>query len=148
MLHILLAEDNPGDIFLVQQALRQHGIPHELHIVRDGEQALATVAHLGEPGQTPCPDVMLLDLNLPKVDGPDVLCQFRKHPACVNTPVVVISSSDARKDRERMAQLGVSRYFRKPSSFDAFMELGAVVKSVVGEGDDENVRDESRNVER
>lgn len=132
MLQILLAEDNRGDVLLVQKALEEHQILHELHVVRDGEEALSAVDHMGEPGHIQCPDLMLLDLNLPKVDGPEVLSHFRQHPKCAHTPVVVISSSDAPRDRARMARLGIARYFRKPSDLDAFMELGAVVREVVG----------------
>ena len=131
MLRILLAEDNFADILLVQQALEEHQIPHELHVVRDGAEALAFLARMGQ-GQMPCPDVILLDLNLPKVDGAAVLSAFRKHPKCAQTPVVVVTSSDAEKDRSRMAELGVTRYFKKPSDLDAFLQLGAVVREVAG----------------
>lgn len=130
-LHILLAEDNAGDIYLVQQALQEYGILHELHIVRDGAEALDFIAGMGKAGLAPCPDVVLLDLNLPKADGADVLSEFRKHPECAATPVIVVSSSDARKDRVRMAELGVAHYFRKPSDFDAFLKLGAIVRDIV-----------------
>jgi CheY-like chemotaxis protein len=130
-LQILLAEDNPADILLVQEALESHRIPHELHVVRDGDEALAFVAHMGEPDGVPCPDVLLLDLNLPKADGPEVLAEFRKHPQCAHTPVIVVSSSDAGTDRARMASLGIARYFRKPSDLDAFLQLGAVVLEVL-----------------
>lgn len=133
MLRILLAEDNPGDVLLVRQALEEHRIPHELFVVEDGAKALAFVARMGQPGEAPCPDVILLDVNLPKVDGPQVLRAFRKHPECGQTPVIVVSSSDAPKDRERMAQLGIARYFRKPLDFDAFLKLGALVREVVEE---------------
>ena len=131
LLHILLAEDNAGDIFLVQRALEEHGISHELHVVRDGAEALDFIACMGKPGGVPRPDLVLLDLNLPKADGSEVLFEFRKHPECVETPVIVVSSSDAEKDRVRMAELGVAHYFRKPSDFDAFLKLGAVVREVI-----------------
>ncbi|MGI8746636.1 MAG: response regulator [Bryobacteraceae bacterium] len=131
MLHILLAEDNRGDILLVQQALEEHHIPHELHVVTDGEEALHFVTRMGKPGEAPCPDVLLLDLNLPKADGYQVLSEFRQHPECAHTPVIVVTSSDAPKDRAGMAALGIARYFRKPSELDAFMQLGAVVREVV-----------------
>jgi CheY-like chemotaxis protein len=130
MLHILLAEDNFGDILLVRQALELHKIVHELHIVRDGADALYFVTQMGQSPQFPFPDVVLMDLNLPKMDGPKVLSEFRKHDECVQTPVVVITSSDAQKDRARAAELGVTRYFKKPSDLDAFMELGALVREV------------------
>ncbi len=133
MLHILLAEDNVGDILLVQEALQEHRILHKLHVVQDGAKALNFITRMGQPGELPCPDLVLLDLNLPKVDGPQVLSAFRKHPECGLTPVIVVTSSDAQKDRARVAELGISRYFKKPSDFDAFLQLGAVVREVVGE---------------
>jgi len=128
---ILLAEDNPGDVLLVQKALQVHHILHRLYVVHDG--ALAWVAHIGEPGGTPQPDLLLLDLNLPKVDGRQILSEFRKHPGCSESPVIAVTSSDAPRDRERMAELGVARYFRKPMEFDAFLQLGALVRDVVAE---------------
>jgi len=129
--NILLAEDNLGDVLLVQEALAAHDISHELFVVRDGGEALQFVARMGTAGHAPCPDLMLLDLNLPKVDGSAVLAEFRKHPECIQTPVVVISSSDAPKDRERMNALGVAHYFRKPSDLEAYLELGSVVKGLL-----------------
>lgn len=131
LLHILLAEDNHGDVFLVREALEAHQITHELHVVNDGQQALDYVVKMGKPGEVPCPDVLLLDLNLPKADGPTVLKEFRQHPECARTPVIVVTSSDAEKDRTRMMQLGISRYFRKPSDYEAYLQLGELVKDVV-----------------
>ncbi len=142
MVNILLAEDNPGDIFLVRKALEEHAIAHELHVVSDGEEALAFVAHMGQPGRAPCPDVLLLDLNLPKVDGPELLKQFRKHPACADIPVIAMSSSDMHRDRARMAELGVVRYFRKPSDLQAFLQLGALVREVLANCPDKQPREE------
>jgi CheY-like chemotaxis protein len=131
MTQILLIEDNPGDIFLVQRALEEHLIPHRLHVVRDGGEAFAYLARMDQSGGTPCPHVLLIDLNLPKAEGAEVLAAFRKHPACAQTPVIVLSSSDAPRDRTQMAALGFSRYFKKPSSLDAFLQLGAVVREVI-----------------
>jgi two-component system response regulator len=130
-LRILLAEDNLGDVLLVQYALKTYEIPHELQVVRDGDEALAIIEHMGGPDGIPCPDLILLDLNLPKVDGSEVLSRFRKHPQCAQVPVIVMTSSDAHRDRERMAQFGIARYFRKPSDLNAFLKLGAVVVEVV-----------------
>jgi len=128
MLQILLAEDNPGDVFLVRQALEEHHISHELHVAPDGEAAIQFFARMGQPGQAPCPDVLLLDLNLPKIKGPEVLAGLRQHPKCADTPVIVVTSSNALKDRARMAGLGVAAYFCKPVDFEAFMQLGALVR--------------------
>jgi CheY-like chemotaxis protein len=131
LLQILVAEDNYADVILFQEALQYHHIEHQLYIAADGQAALDFVARIGTSPATPCPDVMLLDLNLPKVDGPAILQEFRKHPECEHTPVIVVTSSDADKDRAKVAAFQVTRYFRKPSDFDAFMELGAIVREVV-----------------
>jgi chemotaxis family two-component system response regulator Rcp1 len=131
VLKVLLAEDNPGDILLVKEALAQHHITNEMYVVRDGGEALAFIDRMGETGSVPCPDVLLLDLNLPKVDGPEILVEFRKNPQCLHTPVIVISSSDTHKDRQRMDALGVTCYFRKPSDLEEFLQLGALVQRVV-----------------
>jgi CheY-like chemotaxis protein len=134
LLHILLAEDNRGDVLLVRQALREYSIEHELHVVSDGAQAIEFIQCIGRSKTIPCPDLMLLDLNLPKAEGQQVLAEFRKRPECANTPVIVVSSSDAPRDRARMYELGVSHYFRKPSELDEFMKLGAVVRDIVDGG--------------
>jgi CheY-like chemotaxis protein len=131
VLQILLAEDNEGDVMLVEQALEEHQIDHKLHVVKDGDQALGFVADMGTSDGPPCPDVLLLDLNLPKVDGPQVLQQFRKHPACAHTPVIVVTSSDAPRDRQLVKALGADAYFRKPSDLIEFMALGALIKELV-----------------
>jgi len=131
MKHILLAEDNVGDVMLVQEALAAHHVESTLHVVTDGQKALDFVATMGKAQSAPCPDLMLLDMNLPKADGATVLAAFREHKACAHTPVIVVSSSDSPKDRSRVAVLGVSHYFRKPPDFDEFMKLGKVVKEVL-----------------
>jgi CheY-like chemotaxis protein len=132
-LTVLLAEDCRGDVLLVQEALAKYQVPHELQVVRDGGEALDYVVRMGEPDEPPCPDLILLDLNLPKADGMTVLAEFRKHPQCARTPVIVITSSDTPKDRERVGALGVAAYFRKPSNLDEYLELGAVVLAVMAE---------------
>jgi len=133
MVQILLAEDNLADVLLVRQALDTHHLVHELHVVRDGDEALEFISRMDRPGGTPCPDVMLLDLNLPKIEGARVLTEFRKHPRCAHTPVIVVSSSSAKRDREQLAALGVDRYFTKPSDLDEFLQLGAVIEEVIRE---------------
>lgn len=130
-LHILLAEDNQADVWLVRQALEEHRIPHRLYVVKDGAEAIAYVARLGNPDDLPCPDILLLDLNLPKADGTEVLREFRQHPKCAHTPVIVVTSSSAARDLARIGELGISSYFQKPVDLDEFLRLGAVVKEVV-----------------
>src|SRR5579863_5772293 len=134
-LRIFVAEDNQADVVLFREALQHHHIEYQLYVVGDGQSALQFVEQMGTSPEMPCPDLMLLDLNLPKVDGPTILQEFRKHPECAHTPVIVVTSSDAEKDRANVAEFQVTRYFRKPSDFDAFMELGRIVKELVdGQG--------------
>ena len=130
-LNILLAEDNRGDVFLVQESLREHQIRHDLHVVRNGQEALDYVERMGKADDVPCPDLILLDLNLPKGDGSTVLSEFRHRPECAHVPVIVVTSSDSAKDRERMTKLGISYYFRKPTGYEEFMQLGSIVKQVM-----------------
>jgi CheY-like chemotaxis protein len=130
-LEILLAEDSELDAFLVEQALTQHQIPHHLHIVDDGGLALQYLRDMGKNSDTPCLDLMLLDLNLPSAGGPEILNALRKHPTCPGMPVIVVTSSDAARDRAEVAKLGISCYFRKPIDLDSFMELGKIVRDVI-----------------
>jgi chemotaxis family two-component system response regulator Rcp1 len=128
-LQILLAEDNRGDVLLIQESLREHQIQHKLYVVRDGQEALDYVGRM--PDEVPYPDLVLLDLNLPKVDGSTVLSELRQHPESARVPVIVVTSSDSAKDKGRMAQLGISHYFRKPTEYEDYMRLGSIVKQVL-----------------
>ncbi len=124
---VLLAEDNAGDVYLVEEAFRTHRLPYELHVVKNGKEAGDYLNRMGTVPDVPCPDVFLVDLNLPQGDGHELLTTFRSHPQCRFSPVVIITSSDAPNDRARAQQMGASAYFRKPSDLDEFMELGALV---------------------
>jgi len=130
-LRILIAEDNTADVLLVRQSLEMHGVNAETEIVTDGESALAYLSRMGSPGEPPCPDLLLLDLNLPKADGAQVLSELRKHPQCCTTPVIIMTSSQAPRDRTRMAELGIAHYFPKPLDLDAFLALGGIVREVL-----------------
>ena len=131
-LNILLAEDNQGDVFLVQEALRTNSIEYEMHVATDGLDVERYLKLLSNTPDARYPDVFLLDLNLPKSDGYDILNGFRSHPECAKVPVIIISSSDAPKDRQRAELLGATTYFRKPSDLMEFLLLGELVKQVVG----------------
>ncbi len=131
-LRVALAEDNPGDVFLVREALAFHNVKAQLTVKTDGEEMLHFIQRI-ESGDVPCPDVVLLDLNLPKYGGEALLKRMRESPACNGVPVVIVTSSDSPKDRQTAAQLGASSYFRKPTDFDEFLKLGAIVKSIVND---------------
>ena len=128
-----LAEDNPGDVFLVETALRLENLDAELVVAADGEQMLRLLENL-DAGKTPCPDVVLLDLNLPRYSGADLLARLRESPHCGQTPVIVMTSSDAPSDHDIALRLRANGYFRKPSDYAEFMRLGALVRSFAPAG--------------
>jgi chemotaxis family two-component system response regulator Rcp1 len=128
---ILLAEDNDGDIFLVRRALEKRGVPHQLTVARNGEEALELLERAENGPSSEAPKLILLDLNLPKIDGTQVLSRLRKTSAFSGTPVIVLTSSDSPKDRESALALGANVYFRKPTDLQSFMHLGVVVETVL-----------------
>jgi len=128
---ILLIEDNKPDVYLVRKSLQEHRISHELRVVRDGEEALRFIAEIG--GANPCPALVLLYLNLPRVDGREILYRLRANPQASPVPVIAMSSSDSPADRTAIIQLGARAYFRKPPDLDQFMRLGRVVTEVLAE---------------
>jgi len=132
-IRIFLAEDNPADVDLVREALREYKIEHELWLAPDGQEAKRFIESMGTGAESPCPDVIMLDLNLPMATGHELIALFRRHPRCTHTPIIVVTSSDSRKDREQSAELG-ARYFRKPSELGEFLELGAVVREAARAG--------------
>ena len=121
---ILLAEDNPADVYLLREAFSLQEEEFELTVLTDGEQAIEYIDSGGPGGQAATPDLIVLDLNLPKSDGSDVLKRIREKPELRNTPVVILSSSDSNRDRQFAAELGASSYITKPSDLDGFLGLG------------------------
>lgn len=128
---IVLAEDNPADVRLVREALREHDIACELKVMSDGEDVFRYFSAFDSDTEQKCPDVILLDLHLPKHDGIDLLRHLRTSERCGRTPVVVLTSSDARWDRQSAEANAAVHYFRKPSSLEQFMTLGSVIKDVL-----------------
>lgn len=127
---IVLTEDNAADVFLVRSALEDAGLDFRLHVISDGEQALRFLQTV-EADEAACPDLLLLDLNLPKLSGADILRNLRENNHCSDSSVVVLTSSDSPQDRARVAQFGVEHYFLKTASLDEFMKLGSVVRQVL-----------------
>lgn len=115
---------------MVREALQHHAIDADLVVKKDGEEMVRVIERI-DAGELPCPSGVLLDLNLPRRNGLEVLRRMRESPICRHVPVIIVSSSDAPKDRESVARLGVNGYFRKPSGYDDFMRLGEVVREVV-----------------
>jgi CheY-like chemotaxis protein len=118
---LLLVEDNPMDLDLTLRAFNKKKFANTIHVARDGEEALAWFARwdAGEP----MPAVILLDINLPRINGLEVLQQLKAHPQYRRIPVVVLTSSREDSDLKAAYDLGVSSYIEKPVSFSKFIEV-------------------------
>jgi DNA-binding response OmpR family regulator len=128
-----LAEDNLPDALLVREAIKLENLPLEVHVASDGERAVDWIAKVerGDP-DVPRPHVFLLDLNLPRVDGFEILRRIRASEKCKNVAVLVVTSSDSAADRETAAKLGAG-YFRKPTSLEEFLKIGSVLRRFLEE---------------
>jgi CheY-like chemotaxis protein len=121
-------EDNRGDVLLVEVALREAGLRFDLIHMADGEKAVNYLRDMADGSGLPSLDLVLLDLNLPKRDGWEVLEELRAVPLERPVPVVILSSSSAPHDMARAERLGVSTYIRKPSTLDEFLAIGEKLK--------------------
>jgi CheY-like chemotaxis protein len=117
---ILLVEDNPGDVRLTQEALKESKIINHLHVVGDGEEAMAFLRRQGKYVQATRPDVILLDLNLPKMDGRGVLAEVKADAELRRIPVVVLTSSSAEQDILKSYDLHANCYITKPVDLEQF----------------------------
>jgi len=118
---------------LIRRAIQAADVNAELHVVRDGHSAAQFFDLTDSDNSAPCPDLVLLDLNLPKKNGEDVLRRLRSSAKCGRTLVLVVTSSDSARDREPVAALGIAGYFKKPSEYAEFMKLGSIVKRLLEE---------------
>ena len=124
---ILLVEDSETDIFLVREVLRHHGINAELSVVKDG----AAAQQLIEKQDGNCPDLVILDLNLPRVNGLTLLMKIRQSHWCRHTPVAVLTSSQAPQEREQALTLGAQRFLHKVADWDEFLAIGDVFREML-----------------
>lgn len=130
---ILLVEDNPFDVNVIRRALRDSRIHFELNVVSDGEQALSFLAQGTEGcGYTP-PSVVLLDWNLPRVSGSEVLAYIRQNDRLRGIPVVVVTSTNSPADVRDIRRLGANAHFRKPTDLDAYLDLKTIVVDLLSE---------------
>jgi chemotaxis family two-component system response regulator Rcp1 len=127
LIDILLVEDNPGDARLAKEALKDAKVRNNLHWVEDGVEAIAFLRREGKYTDAPRPDVILLDLNLPKKDGREVLAEVKEDGDLKRIPVVILTVSDAEEDIIKTYNLHANCYIRKPLDLDRFIE---VVKSI------------------
>jgi DNA-binding response OmpR family regulator len=129
----MLVEDNPADVTLLSEALTSHAVEIPLFIAHDGDEGIRILDAIDE-SQMPCPDLIVLDLNLPRKSGFAVLERVRASRKCNRKPVVVFSSSDAEEDQEMARRLGASFYIRKPSSLKDLMSIGEILKKILAAG--------------
>lgn len=120
---ILLVEDNPDDVDLTREAFREVGALSRLHVVEDGVEAIAFLRHEAKYADAPTPDLVLLDLNLPKRSGHEVLAAIKRDPALRGIPVVVLTSSAAESDMARSRALGADGYVTKPVDLDDYLRV-------------------------
>jgi two-component system, chemotaxis family, response regulator Rcp1 len=120
---ILLVEDNPGDVRLTQEAFREGKLLNNLWVVNDGEEAMSYLHHEGVFADAVRPDIILLDLNMPKKDGREVLAEIKNDPSLKRIPVVVLTTSKAEQDIFRTYNLHVNCYIIKPVDLDQFVNV-------------------------
>lgn len=128
---ILLIEDNPMDVFLVKEAIADRGLQVELEVMTDGAEATAFIARIDADPNVPRPDLFLLDLNLPRTTGLEVLGRVRRSQRCASVPVLIMTSSSAERDRATTAALGATAYFCKPSGYEAFLRIGDLIQTLL-----------------
>lgn len=122
-IEILLVEDNPGDARLTKEALKEGKVNNNLHIVRDGVEAMEFLRRANGYAKAPRPDLVLLDLNLPRKDGREVLAEMKEDPKLQLIPVIVLTTSEAEQDVVRTYELRANCYIPKPVDFDKFIQI-------------------------
>lgn len=125
----MLAEDNPADVFLVREALKNHQIECELEVISDGDEALRYIDRLDMDSSIPCFALLLLDMHLPKRDGEQILNHLRASERCRMTPVIIMTSSTVLP--KAVVSRGELHYFEKSSRLDEFMLLGPLIRGVL-----------------
>ena len=129
LIEILLVEDNPGDVRLTREAFKEAKVRNNLHAVGDGVKAMEFLHREGDYADVPRPDIILLDLNLPRKDGREVLAEAKRDPELRRIPIVILTTSKAEEDIAKTYDLHANCYISKPVDFDRFIE---VVKTIEG----------------
>jgi CheY-like chemotaxis protein len=131
MFRILLAEDNPGDVLLFREALRGRGFPFEIVVAEDGQKAMSLLADVSAPGGSSRPDLIVLDVNLPKHGGDEVLQRIRSEASFAGVPVVMLTSSASPVDRDKATNLGANLYLQKSSNLEELFEIGEIIEGLL-----------------
>ncbi len=122
-IEVLLVEDDPGDVLMTREAFAEHKVANRLSVVSDGVTAMQFLRKEGEHADAPTPDLILLDLNLPRMDGREVLAAVKEDPELKQIPVVVLTTSEAEEDVLRTYALHANAYVTKPVDFDRFIDV-------------------------
>jgi CheY-like chemotaxis protein len=122
-IEVLLVEDDPGDVMMTREAFQDYKLRNQLHVVSDGAEAMAFLRQEGEYAGRPRPDLVLLDLNLPRMDGRQVLESIKSDPELASIPVVVLTTSENEDDVLRSYSLHANAYVTKPVDFQRFIEV-------------------------
>lgn len=129
---VLLVEDCASDVYLIRSALEQHGVPHRLRVLNNGEDAIQYLRQANEPGSPhAAPAVLLLDLNMPRRNGREVLEELHRLDSAGSTKTIVMTSFSSPMERAELARLGAHTIFTKPSDLDAFLDLGKLVRGAL-----------------
>jgi CheY-like chemotaxis protein len=126
---ILLVEDSPGDVRLTVEALKEGKVRNNLHVVKDGVQAMGFLRQTAPYAEMPHPDLVLLDLNLPKKDGREVLAEIKADPRLRRLPIVVLTTSDAEVDVLKAYDLHANCYIKKPVELESFIRVVQCIES-------------------
>lgn len=129
--HILVVEDNEADVYLLRQALKEAGLGFELTVIDDGAEALDFIGNPAKHGNVPRLDLAILDLNLPKSTGLEVLEAIRCSHDLWNVPVAIVTSSAEPRERAKTDELRVERFITKPPDLEDFLQIGAVLKEML-----------------
>jgi CheY-like chemotaxis protein len=122
-IEVLLVEDDPGDVLMTREAFAEHKVANQLSVVSDGVSAMEFLRKSGEHAGAPTPDLILLDLNLPRMDGREVLAAVKQDDVLRHIPVVVLTTSEAEEDVLRSYSLHANAYVTKPVDFERFIEV-------------------------
>lgn len=128
---IMIIEDNKADVFIIREALDNAGVDATLQVVNDGHAAIEFFDAVDRSESAPCPDLVLLDMNLPKKSGGEVMKHLRESTRCRNVPVVIVSSSDSRLDRSSVSGFSIAAWFKKASEYTEYMKLGPLVRGLL-----------------
>ena len=116
---------------MIRRALKKSGVEAQIYVADDGEKALRFFERADADSNAPCPDLIMLDINMPRYKGGDILRKLRASSRCKDALVLIVTSSDSTQDREEMEALGANGYFRKPSEVSEFMTLGQIVRDLL-----------------